>query len=515
MVSILFILVSFLVLAVSYVWIWRSNNEARFTHVKGSSMGAPMGPPEPDYNKLADQYGEVFKTRFLVWNSITCGEPEMVRYVLTNEHIFTKDFMGYKLFADMFGPEGLVTIRDVDHHKYVRNIVAQAFTYSNLKLYFPIFVEMGKRLVINWSAHSTTSAKGGDKEPVDVIHDLEMCTLDIIGRAAFGVDLNASGTNKVTSKGATHLRNLLSDSCMGLGESATDYLPYARKVTARGKKRAQAKKDLDEELVRLINRKKEGDNEKLDLLDILISAKDESGGELPMGTLSDQCVTFLVAGHETSSSALAWLLYTLAQHQDIQDKVAEEVTSKLGENAVPTPENVDTLRYLGKVVKEVQRVYPAVESLDRMCEEDHMVCGTLLIPKGTLCHIPIKRLHMSPKYWYKPEEFNPDRWDAEMINTSSSSSSSSSSPSFDDGINDNKDGQHTINAGAYLPFSLGVRNCIGSKFALLEIKALAVMLLQKFVFTLPPDHPAVKSVFEGATFKPRPYIKLNVTPRIA
>jgi len=228
-----------------------------------------------------------------------------------------------------------------------------------------------------------------------------------------------------------------------------------------------------------------GSEEQRDLLDILVSLKDEETGEpLAPQVIIDNCIAFLLAGHETSSTCLTWTIWLLITNPHVEEKLAREIRDELGANGIPKIETVDKLKYLNKVVKESLRIRPPVPYLGRWTEKDDVLCGHK-IPAGNIVIVSPYVQHHLPSLWDEPEVFNPERWN---------------------------EGSENIPMGAYIPFGHGARNCIGNRFALLEIKAILCMLIQKFKFSLAPGHPPIIRK-DRIVLRPFPYLKIALQAR--
>ncbi|KAM6156413.1 cytochrome P450 3A4-like [Erethizon dorsatum] len=166
-----------------------------------------------------------------------------------------------------------------------------------------------------------------------------------------------------------------------------------------------------------------------------------------------QSVIFIFAGYEATSNALSFIMYELATHPDVQKKLQQEIDAALPNKALPTFDTLVEMEYLDMVVNETLRLYPVANRLERMCKKDVRVNG-VLIPKGTTVMVPTFALHRDPEYWPEPEEFRPERFSKK-----------------------NKD---LINSYIYMPFGSGPRNCIGMRFALMNMKLAVIRVLQNF-----------------------------------
>jgi len=205
-----------------------------------------------------------------------------------------------------------------------------------------------------------------------------------------------------------------------------------------------------------------------DILDSLLSAvEDKSGEKLSHVELLSNLWIFFIAGHETTASALSWACICLATYQDIQEKLYQEVITKIGENAMPTLEQLSDMSYLDQFIQELLRLHSPVQLLPSRKTMEDLKYKQYLLPKGSTIGINFNAIHRHPKYWPEPNKFDPERFTPE-----------------------NKKGRHHF---AYLPFSLGPRQCIGNVFSLIEQRLFLVRLLQKFRI-LPPRHSPLHSV---------------------
>ena len=122
-----------------------------------------------------------------------------------------------------------------------------------------------------------------------------------------------------------------------------------------------------------------------------------------------QAVIFFLAGFETTSTALSFITYTLTTHQDIQDRLREEIQTVMEGHDVITYELIAEMGYLDQCINEALRLYPPVTRNERMCNEDWTYEG-LTIEKGTVIGIPIFALQRDPRFWENPEKFDPERY---------------------------------------------------------------------------------------------------------
>jgi cytochrome P450 len=183
---------------------------------------------------------------------------------------------------------------------------------------------------------------------------------------------------------------------------------------------------------------------------IMTTADPQTGERFDTQEMVDQVAIFFLAGHETSASALAWALYLIATHPDVQARVAEEVAA-LPEQ--PELSDMSTLRLTRDVFREALRLYPPVPMMVRQAAHDETLRDRA-VPKGSQIVLSPWHLHRNDRYWDRPDDFDPDRFARE----------------------DGKSAQRC----AYIPFSAGPRVCTGAGFAMMEGPLILALILRAF-----------------------------------
>lgn len=207
-----------------------------------------------------------------------------------------------------------------------------------------------------------------------------------------------------------------------------------------------------------------------DILSLLVAAKDQDGDALDDRELRDQMITLLVAGHETSATALSWIFQRLSAHPEVLGKLQEELAAAPG-GAVPDAGTVMSLPYLDAVINETLRLNPIVPFIWRILKEPLRLGGRDL-PAGVAVAPSIYLIHRSPKIWSDPERFEPERF-------------LKSKPA----------------PWEFLPFGGGGRRCLGMAFASYEIKMILATVLRTLTVRPAPGYRA-KIVRRGITFAP-------------
>jgi cytochrome P450 len=184
-----------------------------------------------------------------------------------------------------------------------------------------------------------------------------------------------------------------------------------------------------------------------------------------------ESMQLLVAGHETSSNGLSWLLYLLSTRPDCLEKIRQEFDSVLGEAPLAFSD-VPKLEFTTQVIQEALRLYPPFWMVDRMAVADDRA-GDLDIPQGSTVIVFIYGAHHAPRYWQNPEGFDPGRF--------------------------TKANEKLQAPFTYLPFGAGPRGCIGGNYAMLQILMILSAVLRKYDFQLSP----------GQTIEARPMVILR------
>lgn len=227
----------------------------------------------------------------------------------------------------------------------------------------------------------------------------------------------------------------------------------------------------------------DGRRERSAFLDLLLSS--EEGSQLTDEDVAEEVDTFMFEGHDTTTSGLCWTMQHLADHPDVQQRVHDELDSELPPGDAPTRDQLARLRYLECTIKESMRVCPPVVFTSRQLRESLPIVG-YEVPAGTNVFVLPYMVHRDPRHWPDPERFDPDRH-----------------------LPENAVSRHPY---AYVPFSAGARNCVGQKFAMLEMKAVLTAVLRRFRLETEQKF-SEEMLHVSLTLQSKPPIRLRFVPR--
>jgi cytochrome P450 len=216
-----------------------------------------------------------------------------------------------------------------------------------------------------------------------------------------------------------------------------------------------------------------------DLLQLFMDAVDADTDEKMSDLhIRDEVMTMFGAGHETSANALDWIIYELANHPEIKEKIKKE---SLIFDVVPSFENLLQMPYTKQVISEGLRLYPPAWATVRENYAKDIVEG-IELEVGQTVFLSIFELHRNPNYWQNPEVFNPENFSSESV--------------------------QSHNKYQYLPFGAGARLCIGQQFALMEMQLILSSLLKKFDFVRIDNY--TPKMFPLITLKPIDGLKMRL-----
>ncbi|KAF9219209.1 cytochrome P450 [Gyrodon lividus] len=440
------------------------------------------------------EYGKTLTYKgFFYRNRLFTMDTRAISHVLTHSSDYQKPSQVRYNLAQILG-EGVLFVEGAQHRQQ-RHIMNPAFGPARIRALTDIFLAKAIRLRDIWSSEiakdpstNTTGAR------IDIMPWLSRMTLDVIGLAGFNYDFDALNANEkpnelneAFSTMFTATQKLSIFPVLQAWISPLRLIPSdrARKIQVAQRTMARIGKELltTAKAAARSGATEKGEIEKSslqgrDLLTLLVKAN--MATDIPESQrLSDEDVlaqvpTFLVAGHETTSTATTWALYAMSQSLGIQTKLREELFSV--DTETPSMDDLMALPYLDAVVRETLRVHAPVPSTVRIAMRDDVlplekpftdkhgaVHDGIRISKGDPIFIPILAMNRSEELWGPDaHEFKPERWDnvPEAV---------SNIPGV---------------WGHLLSFLGGPRACIGYRFSLVEMKALLFTLVRAFEFEL-------------------------------
>ncbi len=375
-------------------------------------------------------------------------DPALIEEVLVSRaEKFVRDRFQTRALSNVINRESLFFAEGTDW-RWQRRAAAPAFRHESLFALVPTFARCAKAQSEEWR-------RAGSGAVMDVAPAMSKVAFAIILQAVLGQGAEALDQQKFLTALSPALSTIawrFLYARMGVPEAAP--FPGSRK-------RAASIHWLYDATARLVaHRRAEGGASK-DILALLLSAKDlETGRVTSDDELISNLYTFMVAGHETSATALAWTLWLLAKDQATQERLRAEIEAVIGAREIG-PEDIDRLTFARQVLQELMRLFPPAIGVGRAPRED-ITIGPHEIHKGELLILASWCVHRHEKLWEEPNGFDPNRFAPE--------------------------GAKARHRYAYLPFGAGPRICIGMSFAMLEMVVLLATLVRGFRFKTTPGH---------------------------
>jgi cytochrome P450 len=459
---------------------WHITRRKRFDGPKApgpSSAGAirsllwMLRNPLASIRDSMDRHGELIRYEFrfpgvhFAMHLVT--NPLHAKHVLMeNQHNYKKAFTYAPLKALM--GNGLLT-SEGDLWLKQRRLMQPIFGQRRLETFYAPIRDAGADFIELWRNLNPD-------EPIEIGQQMSSLTLDIVGRALFGSSLGDDGPR--VSQSVKVLQGL----ALKAFTNPAYWLFATRPQRIPIKKYRQAVLTFDDVIYGSIDKRRHETLDHEDLLGMLLAVRDETTGE-PMGDVQirDELMTFMLAGHETTATALTWTFYLLSQNEPARRALLDEIDGVVG-GRMPTFEDVPRLVYSRAVLQESMRLYPPAWLVDREAIHEDEV-GGCYIPAGSTVTVTPYFVHRHPEFWPDAEAFQPQRFL----------------------------GDAAAQAPAYIPFGAGRRGCIGSGFAMLEGVLALVMIAQSFELQPVAGHPVEPRA--EVTLTPRYGMPMFVRPR--
>ncbi|MDR6746705.1 cytochrome P450/NADPH-cytochrome P450 reductase [Bacillus pumilus] len=421
--------------------------------------------------RLADELGPIFQFEFSKATSIFVSNHELFQEIC-DESRFDK-YIGTSLNkVRAFAGDGLFTSwTEEPNWRKAHHILMPAFSQQAMKGYHEMMLDIATQLVQKWQ-------RTGRDEEIEVAEDMTKLTLDTIGLCGFDFRFNSFYKE--------NQHPFIESMVNGLSEAMdqASRLPVADKLMIKRRKKFEENVDFMKQLVDdIIQERKKQDKTGDDLLSLMLHAKDpETGERLSDENIRYQIITFLIAGHETTSGLLSFAIYFLLKNPEKLKKAVQEADEVL-QGGLPTFKQVQKLNYTRMVLNESLRLWPTAPTFSFYAKEDTVIGGKYSIKKNQSVSVLLPKLHRDQAVWGEDAEaFKPERF-----------------------LHPEKIPQH-----AYKPFGNGQRACIGMQFALHEATMVLAMVLHNLELI---DHTSYElDLKESLTIKPNDF-KIKVRPR--
>ncbi|XP_063985606.1 probable cytochrome P450 4aa1 [Diachasmimorpha longicaudata] len=392
-------------------------------------------------------YGSFFRLWVTAFPFVVLLEPRDIQQVLSSTK-HTDKVLFYKLLHNFLG-KGLIT-SDVSTWKSHRKILQPIFHVNVLEQFVRTFNRSSKTLV--------KCLEGSGELGVDITRTVNDSVYEILNETILGNKKECEISNSPFRKGQLLFSYRLTRPWL--------LLDWIYRRTSHGKREQSHRDDLSLACERVL--KSAGKSNSISLLELMVEAQGKHK-DFSNDDVRNECCTFMLAGQDSVGSALALTLFMLAKHKKWQERCHEELTRIFGEGQRdPEVSDLREMRCLEMCIKETLRLYPSVPFFARTLGEDVKI-GEKIIPKGCGVLIMPYSTHRLPHHYPDPHDFNPERFNSE-----------------------NSSQRHPY---AYLPFSAGPRNCIGYKFALLEMKSLISAVLRRFHLDVAPGREEISPKF--------------------
>ncbi|GFT91052.1 cytochrome P450 3A31 [Nephila pilipes] len=427
------------------------------------------------YQKYGKIYGHFEANRAL----LSVADTDLLR------EIFVKDFHMFSERRSMNTSDRIISkmmsVVNGEDWKRIRTIVTPTFTTGKIRRMVGIFKECSETLVENFKS---ISEKG---DPVETKKVYGAYTMDVIASSCFSTKLDSHNDpeNKfvVTARNAFRqnitwrfLMFFLFPKLMRLFKipifpptAMNFFKDVTLQIIEERRRTGQIRNDFLQLLMDTAKEVSEDPKSEFNQLDNDDTAavygevdtnhqvfKSVTKKNLSMDELVAQCVIFFIAGYDTTGSTLSFATYLLALNQDIQEKAYQEIAEVLqNTNGELTYEAIQNMKYMDNVMSETLRLFPPALRLERVAVADYKLGDTgITIPKGMIVTMPTYAMHRDPEIFPDPEKFNPDRFTPEE--------------------------RAKRDIYSYLPFGAGPRNCVGMRFALMEVKICLIYVIATF-----------------------------------
>lgn len=381
--------------------------------------------------------------------------------------------------------DGLLTSEEPLHLRQ-RRLTQSAFHRDRIAAYGSIIGDYALQMTRSWQSGATR----------DLHHDMLLLALRIVSKCLFNADVESEARNISAAV----------DAFMGFLPLA--FLPFSQQILRlplpimRRIYRGEA--ELDALIYSLIRQRRSSQTDQGDLLSMLLATVDTEGhtGSMTDRQVRDECLTLLLAGHETTANGLSFALWLAALHPEWQQRLHEEACAVLTGEAA-TAADYARLPLTWQHFAETLRLYPPVWVTARTAAEPYSF-RDISIPKGSLLVAPQIVIHHDQRWWPDPERYNPERFAGQAPPQRNP----------DQRTQENAPRDETARPRfAWFPFGAGTRQCIGEGFAWMEGVLALATILRDWQVSLPPGHNGTLELHPRITLRPKAGVMLQLNRR--
>ncbi|KAA8532862.1 hypothetical protein F0562_033021 [Nyssa sinensis] len=455
----------------SYRFIY--GNTKDILNMKKEFMGRPMDLSHQIFPRLQPHsysWVNIYGKNYLYWHGskaqFVVSDPEFVKEILNNrDKAYPKiDIEGHlkKLLGD-----GLLTSEGEKWVK-LRKLANHAFRVESLKNMIPAMIASVETMLERWRQY--------EGKELEVFEEFRILTSEVISRTAFGSSY---------LEGKDIFDMLMQLSIIMVRDAFKIKLPGLSKFVKSSTdiETDKLEQGIRDSIVKIIKKREnamngEVDNFGTDFLGLLLKSNhdDDENNRITVDDMVDECKTFYIAGHETTSTLLTWTILFLAIHTDWQEKARQEVLKLFGKQH-PNSEGIGRLKMMNMIINESLRLYPPVVSFLRKVKQE-VKLKKFILPANINLIIPALAIHHDPQIWGEDALlFKPERFSEGVAKATNN------------------------NPAVFFPFGLGSRSCAGTNFAINEAKIALTMILQRYAFTLSPAY--IHSPVQVLTVRPQ------------
>ena len=415
-------------------------------------------------------YGDVARLPMGPYTLAFFAHPDAVKHILVDN----RDNYPRAKFQQRWSSRGLGTslFSSVgEHHRRRRHLMHGPFTVKAVRGYAPAVASAVQEVIEDWERRVAE-----DRAEIDLADEMIGMSMDALGRSVLGFDARSAGEGAeeaFLTAVAIHQRQPSIPYPPPLWIPTPDHLLFKRSV-----------RKVDEMIYPAIRARRatlDTDDAASDVLSLMLRARDEDGEPMSDQHVRDEVLTLYVAGHESTTFAIGWAFYALAQHPEVERRLHEEVDRELGDG-LPTAETIERLTYTEMLVRETLRLYPSVTMTVKDIQENDEIAG-YRVPGGAMALVSAQLTQRHPEFWPDPDRFDPDRHAPGQLER-----------------------QHRF---SWFPFSAGPHACLGAAFALHQMKIAISMIARRYrLISLRPTYPT-------DTLAPKPVggIQMRLEPR--